>query len=85
MKKLGGFFEKFNGKIAGQIKNLIIISEVIKKHTGIEVEMKNLAISAGVLRLKISSVEKSQIYMKKEKILKEINERVRGMKIEEIG
>ena len=85
MQNLAGFFEKFRGKVAGQVQNLAFIIEIIKKYTGIEVDMKNIAISSGILRLKISSVEKSQIFIKKSQILKEIHEKAKFLKIEDIG
>ena len=84
MKSLAGFFEKFQGKIGGQIQNLIVISETIKKHTNIEVDMKNISITAGILRLKVSSLEKSEVFMKKERILKEINQKVRSLVIKDL-
>ena len=85
MKSLGGFFEKFNNKVAGQIQNLVVIIEIIKKNTGIEIEMKQIVISAGVLRLKLSSVQKSQIYIKKMQILNEINKKVSRMVLKDIN
>ncbi len=85
MKSLGGFFGKFNSKVASQIQNLVVILEIIKKHTGIDIEMKNINISAGILRLKCSSVEKSQIFIKKSQILKEINQRAQKLTITEIN
>lgn len=85
MKKISSFFDKFQGRIAGQVQNLVIIIEIIKKHTGIEVEMKNISISAGILRLKISSIEKSQIFIKKTQILKEINQKVKSLTIKNIS
>ncbi len=85
MQNLSGFFDKFQGKVSAQIQNIVVIIEIVKKHTGIEIEMKDINISAGVLRLKISSVEKSQVFLKKERILREINEKVKGMVLKEVG
>lgn len=84
MQKIGGFFEKFQGKIAGQIHNLIIVSEVVKKHTGIEIEMKNISISGQIMRLRATSVEKNEIFMKKDRILKEINARVKSLVLKDL-
>lgn len=84
MEKISGFFEKFKGKVAGQVQNLVFISEIIKKHTGIEIEMKNIGVSGGILRLKASSLEKNEIYIKKTHILKEINEKMRSLVLKDI-
>lgn len=84
MEKIGGFFEKFQGKIAGQIQNLIIITEIVKKHTGIDIEMKNIGISSGIIRLKVSSLEKSEIFMKKDRILLEINKKVGSLVVKDV-
>ena len=84
MKNLADFFGKFQSKIAGQVQNLIIISEILKKHTGIHVEMKDIRISSGTLFLKTSSVEKNVIFIKKERILGEINQKARSLTLKDI-
>jgi hypothetical protein len=72
MKSVGGFFDKFNSKITKQVRNLVFVIETIKKHTGIDVEMKDISISNGILRIKASPVQKNEIFMKKPKILKDL-------------
>lgn len=84
MKNLADFFGKFQSKISGQVQNLVVISETIKKHTGIEVEMKDIKISSGSLILKTSSVEKNVIFIKKERILSEINQKARALVLKDI-
>ncbi len=85
MQNIAGFFEKFRSKVAGQVFNLVLISEIIKKYTTIEIDMKDISISAGIIRLKTSSaLEKSEIFMKKTQILGEINRKAKFLVIKDI-
>lgn len=84
MKSLAGFFNKFQGKVASQIQAYDLIIEIIRKHTKVDLEMKDIKISAGELILKTSSMIKNEIYIKKAPILKEIKQKVRGININDI-
>jgi hypothetical protein len=84
MQKLGGFFDKFRGKVADQIQGVFLVSEIIKKHTAIELTLKQISISGGVLRLKVSPLQKNVIFIKKTALLKEIQEKIRTPKIVDI-
>ena len=84
MKNIGGFFEKFNNKLGKQIYNLDLIVEVIRKNTGIFIDMSDVSVKNGVLRIKGSSLMKNEIYIKKVRILKELEEKLRGQKISDI-
>jgi|GEM_PF-1858019 len=85
MENIGGFFQKFQSRVAGQVQNLTFIIDAIKKHTGVEVDMKNISISAGIVRLKISGVEKNEIFLKKERILKEINAKTKSLVVKDLN
>lgn len=84
MKSVGGFFEKFNSKITRQIQNLVFVIEAIKKHTGIEFDVSDVKISHGILRLKATPVQKNVIFIKKQKILKELEGKLSGLRILDI-
>ncbi len=84
MQKIGGFFEKFNNKFVKEVQNLVFITETIKKCTGIVVDHKNISISNKILRIKASSVEKNEIFMKKTKILKELEQKLHHLIILDI-
>lgn len=84
MEKVGGFFDRFKGKVAEQVQSIFIVGEIIKKHTKIELEMKQISISNGILRLKISPLQKNVIFIKKTTLLKEIQEKIRVPKIRDI-
>jgi uncharacterized protein (UPF0210 family) len=85
MQKIGGFFNNFNNKITRQLQNLVFIMEIIKKHTGIELEMKQISISNGVLKIKTSSLEKNEIFMKKTKVLKDLEGKLHGIILRDIN
>jgi uncharacterized protein (UPF0210 family) len=85
MQRVGGFFEKFNSKITKQVQNLAFICETIKKHTGIEVEMKQISISNGILKIKTSSLEKNEIFIKKSRILKELEGKLHSLTLRDIN
>lgn len=84
MQKIGGFFDHFKGKVAEQVQSVFLIINIIKKHTKIELEMKNISISHGTLRLKISPLQKNVIFIKKETLLKEIQQKIFTPKIIDI-
>lgn len=72
MQKLDGFFDKFNNKIAREVNNLLLVVESIKRHTGITIEIKNISLSNGILKIKTSQIQKNEIFIKKTKILKDL-------------
>lgn len=84
MQNIGGFFEKFKSKFVKEVQNLVFISETIKKHTGIEVDMKNIAISNGLVRIKTTSLEKNVIFIKKTQILNDLERGLYRLKIRDI-
>jgi hypothetical protein len=84
MEKISGFFDKFRSKVISQVQNYVIFTEVIKKHTGIEIEMKDMSLSGGVLKIKTSSIIKNEIFIKKNRILKEIAEKIKKIRVNDI-
>jgi hypothetical protein len=84
MQKIGGFFEKFNSKITREVHNLAFIMETIKKCTGISLEMKDIKISNGIIRLNISQLKKNEIFIKKERILKELEKGLISLTVRDI-
>ncbi len=84
MQKIGSFLGKFKGKAAAQIQGYTLIIEIIKRNAGIELDMKDIKISSGNLIIKSSSVLKNEIFIKKNSILKDISQKVQGIKISNI-
>ncbi|MDP3962813.1 MAG: hypothetical protein Q8Q03_03035 [bacterium] len=84
MKSIEGFLGKFRGRAATQIQNHILIVEIIKKHTGVELEMKDVKISSGELVIHATSALKNEIFIKKNLILKEISQKIQKIRISDI-
>jgi hypothetical protein len=84
MEKIGGFFDKYKNKASIIVQSYISIAEIIKKHTGIELDMNNMLLSRGVLKIKLSHVARSEIFIKKNQILKEIAQKVKSLKVSDI-
>ncbi len=76
MQKIDGFFGKFKNRATAQIHNLAVISDIIKKYTGAEVELKNITISGGIVKIKAPLVVKSEIFIRKELLLVEIRKKI---------
>lgn len=76
MRNIGEFFRKIQNRQAASFFLQKIVSEVLKDVANIEVSENNVVISRSEIILKgISQSAKSEIFIKKEKILKEINKR----------
>jgi DNA topoisomerase VI subunit A len=65
-------------------KDKIIVAEEVRKRCGFEIETKNIDFSNKTLRLNISHVEKSSIFMKQAEILKILKEKLPDRGIEKI-
>ncbi len=84
MKGIGNFFDKFKNKALAQIGNLTTIIEILKKHTGVEFDTKDISISNGTLTIRASAAFKNEIYIKKQAILRDLSQRVQGIVINDI-
>ena len=81
MNGIGQFFDGFRNKALIQINNHSRIVEIIKKHTKVQIEIKDISISNGVINIKSNQTMKNEIYIKKEAILKELKGWVKGITI----
>lgn len=84
MKSLGGFFDKFNGKLVKQIQSLDAVVTAIKKHANVDVDLKDLSVRGGILRIHVSALQKNEIFIKKARILKELEGKLRALKVTDI-
>lgn len=73
MFDIAKYLEKF--KVLKNSKGVlrVLIVESIKKFTNIEIDPKNIDIKPGVIRVSEKPIVKNQIFLKKTKILEEIN------------
>lgn len=83
MQNIGAFFERFKNRAAQEVMALSFIIDVVKKHSGITLELKDISLSNGILRLKLSSLQKNVIYIKKAQILKDL-EKLPDKKVSDI-
>jgi hypothetical protein len=69
--------ESYLKRVVGIIDTSVVyqkdIAEIIQKHTSIDAKQKDLfEIKEGILRLKVSPLQKNVVFIKKETILKEL-------------
>ncbi len=72
MKNISDFFSVFNNKASKEITKRLKIIEIIKKHTKITLEMKDISIISNVAIIKSPQILKNEINIKKTKILEDI-------------
>ena len=74
MINIGQFFKKIQNKHTKELFVRSIIKDALKKYTQLDVPVEAMSFSSNSLVLKnISQVAKSQIFIKKQLILQEIN------------
>lgn len=82
MRGISGFFDKFNNIAIKEMQKRDVIISVILKFTKQIIEMKDISIKEGTVTIKSSQNLKSEIFIKKEKIIKNILKN--GVKIVDI-
>lgn len=75
MKGISSFFDKFNNVAIKEIKKREIISFCIESVTKQKIEIKDIHIKEGVLTIRGNQSFKSEIFLKKKKILDLISEK----------
>ena len=78
MFDIAKYLEKF--KVISQSREFLINSaaETIKNICGIDVEKKKILFKDGVIRINENPAVKTTIFLKKQKILDELNKKVKG-------
>ena len=84
MKKLCQFFDKFNSKAVLEIKKRELISKIIKEEINQDIPIENIQFGLRTIKIKGNSNLKSLIFIKKTKILNEVNKVFSNFKIENI-
>lgn len=72
---LNSFLDKFKKIIGENTQNKDFIIESIEKELHKKIDKNNIKISKNILYLNISPIFKNEIYMRKEKILKSLEEK----------
>lgn len=84
MFSLNVFLEKFKNITPPDEAIRLLLSETIKKETGIEVSKKNISIRNNIAHIKITPIYKNEIHIKKGKIISKIKESFVGKNIIDI-
>ncbi len=85
MKLIGNFFDKFNNTAIKEIKKRNYIAEIIKGETGIVIPIEKIKFTSSGIKLELNSIEKNQIYIKKQRIIKLISDKVPNIRIKDIN
>lgn len=85
MKSIGIYFDKFKNSAINEIKKRNAISEIIRSETGITIPAESVKVSGNIIKLKLNQTEKSQIFIKKQRIIKRILDSVPNLIIKDIN
>ncbi len=76
MKNISEFLSKIRNAQTKNVLRKIIVTEIVKKHREVVIDMTKVEFGGGKLILKnLSQTQKTHIFMKKNEILKDINDR----------
>lgn len=85
MKLVGSFFDKFNNSAIKEIQKRTYIAEIIKREANVDVSIENIVFISNNIKLRINSIEKNQIFIKKQRILDLISKRIPNLIIKDIN
>lgn len=75
MFSIGDFFKRIQSVQSKEIYIRSVVQDVIKKHVGVEIPINDISFKSDVVNLKnISSAAKSALFIKRNAVIKEINE-----------
>lgn len=75
MKNIHSFLDKFQGLLFKKVKQEIVIEDVFKEF-GIPLTRNDFTCKVGVISLKNNPILKTQVFLKKNLILKKLEERL---------
>ena len=73
MKGISQFFDKFNNFAIKEIKKRQLIVQIIKNEIGEEIKIEDIIFRNNSIKINTNQIIKTEIFLKKQKILKEIN------------
>jgi hypothetical protein len=85
MKSVKVFFDKFNNTALKEISKRTIISEIIKREAKVLIPIESISFISNGIKLKLNPTEKNQVFIKKEKIIKLISNKIPNLIIKEIN
>jgi len=85
MINIGELFKKIQNRHSKELFLRSTIQESIKKHTNIDLKVADISVKSGVVSLKnISQTAKSQVFIRKQAVMNEVNALQQIQKITEI-
>ena len=78
------YLEKFKLVLFSKEENLKIISNIIKKHTQIEIEPRFIKTTGSLIQIKASPLVKNEILINKDKIILELSTLLENQKYKDI-
>ncbi len=73
MKTIQNLLEKWKQKTPLEYDIRAVLPSIIKKHTGVDIKPEHISLTRTVVFIKTSSIAKTEIFIKKTKILEEIS------------
>lgn len=84
MQGIGSFFDKFKNAAAKEIYKYDIVADIIYKNTNQKIDLKDISIKNGILIIRGNQSFKSEIFLKKNKILEQISKKLINFNIIDI-
>ena len=82
MKGIGNLLDKFKSIAVQEINKRVFIVEIIKNKIGVDIKMEDISIKDGIVSIKVKSIVKNQIFIKKQALIKEISKKINIIDIE---
>ncbi len=76
MKGIGNLLDKFKSIAVQEINKRVFIVEIIKNKIGVDIKMEDISIKDGIVSIKVKSIVKNQIFIKKQALIKEISKKI---------
>lgn len=84
MKGIGQFFDKFRNGALKEIQKREIISAILKSEINLDIPVEKLSFSNKTLIINEGQTAKSEIFLKKQKILEKISKQLPNLVIRDI-
>jgi hypothetical protein len=72
MKGIGQFFDKFKSGALREVKKRSVISSILKSEINIDIPIEKISFGNKTIIINVNQSIKSEIYLKKQKILEKI-------------
>lgn len=82
--RIGGFLEKFKKILFQKEEVLSVIIKVVSKYTPIILDVKKIKIKNTIIYIEANPIQKSEIFMNKNKILKDLKQEIKHLNFTDI-